>query len=890
MTRSILVTGDVVLDLNLYGGRRRTPMSPEKSGMRSIHSPGGAMLTFRLLDALRRCSIPPNTAKPDVVVPDLSFGLKETTEKALRTWPSQFEVGAVWEQYEGPKRGEAIWRLSQDLGYGPVQSGDYPAHPAPGLEAARPDILVIDDGAMGFRLQTAAHCWPDVVKDGRGDHEPEWVVLKMSSPLGRGDLWRTLSQRFRDRLVVVVTADNLRREDAQVARGSSWERTADDIVEEIRSNPTMREFRECRHLLVTLRGDAAVWLDQPGDGQYTCKLVFDRERGEGEWEDGLRQGDAYGYHSAVTASVAWGLAAAPEGAAGPDLASPLRAGLSASRFLREYGHGPVGTGEGEPGFPFELAAREILRPAHDYAVADVPCSGASDVSPRWTILRESGHSDVFPGPLYGPARRFALVGPAALSGVPCARFGKLFTMDRREIEALRSLRQLMLAYRRSGPQKQPLSIAVFGAPGSGKSFGLKQIAQGVFGDDNEVLEFNLSQFAGPQDLIGAYHQVRDSVLAGKTPVVFWDEFDSRDCFWLQYLLAPMQDGLFQEGQLTHSIGKCVFVFAGGTSRDFAHFGPPEDAAPDEEEPQRRARAEFVMAKGPDFKSRLAGFLDVLGPNPGQVYNEVKAGAGLGPWEDDPSDVEFPVRRAVLLRALLGLVKGAEGKPLEIDKGLLTALLEIGHYRHGARSMEKLISQMRDRGGLPLRRASLPPDDLLALYVDDVEHFKALVRRPHRFLAQAERLAPIFHEDWRASLSPEGQGNPNNVPYEELTPEKQAANVAAAIRMPEILALAGFTLVEGAATKREEAAVVSFLDEHKETLAEAEHDGWADQQRLEGWSPGDVRDDEARVHDLLVPYAELSEEEKQKDRRTVDDYTKYARSAGFKVVPVAAAGD
>ena len=33
-------------------------------------------------------------------------------------------------------------------------------------------------------------------------------------------------------------------------------------------------------------------------------------------------------------------------------------------------------------------------------------------------------------------------------------------------------------------------------------------------------------------------------------------------------LAPMQDGRFQHGQLNHSIGKCVFVFAGGTSLSF----------------------------------------------------------------------------------------------------------------------------------------------------------------------------------------------------------------------------------------------------------------------------------------------------------------------------------
>ena len=150
-------------------------------------------------------------------------------------------------------------------------------------------------------------------------------------------------------------------------------------------------------------------------------------------------------------------------------------------------------------------------------------------------------------------------------------------MERREIEALRSMRQLMLSYKKVDPQKQPLSLAVFGAPGSGKSFGLKQIAAGVFGKENPVLEFNLSQFKGPEDLIGAYHQVRDQALAGYTPVVFWDEFDSGEHKWLQYLLAPMQDGRFQDGQLSHAIGKSVFVFAGGTSRDYAHFGPPEKA-------------------------------------------------------------------------------------------------------------------------------------------------------------------------------------------------------------------------------------------------------------------------------------------------------------------------
>jgi hypothetical protein len=876
--RTILVTGDVVVALDVYEGLRRTPDSPVRAGMMGVHRSAGAMLTYELLRALRAAS---SVATSTIRV---AFGLEQTTEADLRDWPAQFTVGALWEGFAAGKSGD-VWRMSKRLGYGCICSGPYPATPARGLGDIDAHTLVIDDGSLGFRHETASRCWPPAI-DGGTVPDPRWIVLRTTSPLGRGDLWRKLLNRHADRLVVIISAEDLRGENVRLAKASSWESSAQDLIAEMRANPLIGELGKCRHLLITIGGDAAIWLDQPATSEHnTCRLVFDRERGEGEWEDSLGESGAAGYHSAVTASVAWTLANSDESETSPDLASALKAGLSATRFVREYGHGPVGKGNGEPGFPSELVAREVLSPTHRYASGEIAPREA--VCNGWTLLRESAHTDVFPGPLFGPARRLALVGPAALANVPCARFAKLLTMDRCEIEALRSLRQLMLAYHAGHGQEQPLSIAVFGAPGAGKSFGLKQVARGVFGERNEILEFNLSQFRAPEDLIGAYHQVRDSVLAGNTPVVFWDEFDSRNYFWLQYLLAPMQDGVFREGQIVHPIGKCVFVFAGGTSRDFAHFGPSAEPKPGESNAQRKAREDFVFAKGPDFKSRLSGFFDVTGPNPRQVYDDEKAAAGLNPWQDDPDDLEFPVRRAILLRALLGL--GArEAAPLPIDTGLLGALLEVGHYANGARSMEKLVGQLRDRGGLPLHRSGLPPDDLLSLYIDDVEEFKALIRRSHRFLAQSEKLAPLFHEDWRTNLLEGEKSNVNNVPFEQLTPEEKAANVTAAARMPDILALVGFALVEGQATPAEDESVQIFISEHLDLLAEAEHDGWADQKRMEGWTRGKKRDDVARVHDLLVPYAELPEEQKEKDRRTIRAYPAYARQAGFKIVPLSLA--
>ncbi|MGD0506941.1 MAG: RyR domain-containing protein [Terriglobales bacterium] len=888
----ILVTGDLVLDHNIYAGQRLTSDSDATLGMLYRTQLGGANLTYGLLEALERTAAPaPGGAQFSTT--NLLFGLKQTTTSDLHDWPRGFHVGAVWDAFDGPEKGESHWRLSKNLGYGVRMDSVYPASPAPGLAEAKPHVLVIDDGGLGFRLKTADKCWPPFLVSNGEAPELQWIILKMSRPLARGDLWRELAARWRDRLIVLVSADNLRREDVRVSRGLSWESTVDDLVEEIHANPAISELKSCRHLVITLRGDAALWLDKPGNrGHGPCRLVFDRERGEGEWEDSHKEGGAFGFLSAMTAALAWNLRAA-KSTDTVELVHPLKAGLSAARFLREYGHGPVKGGE--PGFPFKEAAAHLLSPTQKYAAAEVQCSGACCIEGKvqpathWTMLGQVAHSDAFPVPLYLPARRLALLGPSALESVPCARFGKLLTMDRREIEDLRSLRQLMLSYRHGGPQKQPLSLAVFGAPGSGKSFGLKQIAEGVFGEKNPVLEFNLSQFKGPEDLIGAYHQVRDQVLAGWTPVVFWDEFDSAEYKWLKYMLAPMQDGMFQDGQLTHAVGKSVFVFAGGTSRDFEHFGPSDKAESDENEAQQKARHDFVMAKGPDFKSRLAGFFDVLGPNPHQEYDREAAGKGLDPWTDDSTDLAFPVRRAILLRSLLGLVKGKENnrenEHLDIDRGLLTALLQIKHYRNGARSMEKLVTQMRDRGGLPLRRSHLPPDNLLALYVDDVPLFHTLIQSSYAFLAQANKIAEGMHNDWFTHITEErrAKGGRYCKPYKDLDEEDKAPSIAAAVRIPEILAWAGYVLEEGLATEDEEKEIKQFLKSNREFLAEAEHMGWDEQARLDDWEYGPEKIDQKKIHNLLIPYSELPEAEKDKDRLTIENYPKYARDAGFKIV-------
>ncbi len=69
----------------------------------------------------------------------------------------------------------------------------------------------------------------------------------------------------------------------------------------------------------------------------------------------------------------------------------------------------------------------------------------------------------------------------------------------------------------------------------------------------------------------------------------------------------------------------------------------------------------------------------------------------------------------------------------------------------------------------------------------------------------------------------------------------------------------------------------------EKLAENTHDVWARARLDEGWTYGETLDREKKTHPLLVPYAELSESEKEYDRRTSLETLKLLQKLGFAIV-------
>lgn len=73
-----------------------------------------------------------------------------------------------------------------------------------------------------------------------------------------------------------------------------------------------------------------------------------------------------------------------------------------------------------------------------------------------------------------------------------------------------------------------------------------------------------------------------------------------------------------------------------------------------------------------------------------------------------------------------------------------------------------------------------------------------------------------------------------------------------------------------------------LAELTEMLAKNAHDIWAKQRIGDGWQYGPQRDDAKKQHPCLVPYHELTESEKEYDRKMAVETLKLIQSLGYRI--------
>jgi hypothetical protein len=73
-----------------------------------------------------------------------------------------------------------------------------------------------------------------------------------------------------------------------------------------------------------------------------------------------------------------------------------------------------------------------------------------------------------------------------------------------------------------------------------------------------------------------------------------------------------------------------------------------------------------------------------------------------------------------------------------------------------------------------------------------------------------------------------------------------------------------------------------LIELTERLAENTHEVWSKERMAQGWTYGPKRDDSNKHHPDLIPYGELTEGEKQFDRKTAMETLKAIVAMGYVI--------
>lgn len=557
-------------------------------------------------------------------------------------------------------------------------------------------------------------------------------IHKMRFPLAEGNLWNNFI-KTKEKLIVIISADDLRENGLRISRSLSWERTAFDLrksVEKILEDPNdenkaLVELFEKKNLNLIIRfeTDGAVLYQNMKDKiQFT--LFFDPDIFEGT-NDQKYPGNMKSLGIAFVSGLVLGIEKFPKDL---DLGikDGIKKGIVVSRKLYEYGFKP--DIDGKMNYPYNYMFSDIeyeTKSIHDVNIGE---------RINWEIIDQTlkDKEDI-----YNVACQIVKSGKSPKLTAPIAKFGKLHTADRSEIESYNSVKNLINEYLTKKNVKKPLSIAVFGPPGAGKSFGVTEIAKSI-SNDIKKLEFNLSQFQSPNDLFSAFHMIQSTALGGKTPLVFFDEFDSTlndvSFGWLKYFLSPMNDGTFKQGDMIHPIGKCIFVFAGSVKKTFEELEVDKDKS---------------KVKGSDFISRLRGFVNIVGINKSngyeyfEIFNPIqwqitnydsintKIFNNIN-WKND--DNSYMIRRAMVLRSLLE--KNAENifeehngrKIAQIDKSVLNALIEVPNYKHENRSMEAIIEMSTLSNKKRFDRSALPSSELLELHVN-ADKFKKYLNNP-----------------------------------------------------------------------------------------------------------------------------------------------------------------
>lgn len=824
LSRHLLVAGQAAQDL--YSFHQSAQYTPETESPQTKWFRGGAGFLAHLLHDLPR-----SNPKVDIHVPEFP-----NSQHNPSSWTelNQLPGSAVF-------TADQIRKLNVDTVLHMPKS-----LPPPASEVNR-TVYVFQDGETHFAGEGTR-----AVSHLLEPYWPSYLIYHMSRPLCEGDVWEKIRPKKSsnakepldpERLIVIVHADDLRAEGIELFYSSSWEKTCEDFVRHLGTIGRMVTLATCPHLIVVFGCDGVIY--HRGLEVLKPILFFDPGRTEGEF---YRQNAKYvpGVMEAFVAGFARALIQSDIA----DYEDCIADGFRTARSLARKGislRGPNSSIYDAPAIMGHAKNNEdtLIR-------FEIPSDDIGKGEKNWSlidsIIADSGEV----------ARRIVLDGISGVN-VPLKRFNRLVLFDRKEIQLFQVLKTCFEEYL-AVPQTKPLSVALFGPRGSGKAFAALQLVEtAAAGRKVRQLIFDLSDFKNPEDLVEAFHQIRDCTLEGYIVLALFKNFDVDFCGslfgWLPHLLPAMARGRFYDGSMSRPIGTALLFFGSSVTRSFAAFQHHGD--PSKHQGTARNVQEFIGC--------LQGFVDMAG------FNRT----GLG-------DKLYPFRRAVVLRTLLEErePKLKSGHRMNIDESVLSGLLLVSEYTQGIRSLTSILSMSRLNNATNFSRSALPSETQLRLHVDYGEFRKAMSGRLLP-LEVRELLAEQLNDTYTNHIRRRERDKLGNesktdeqidkenylVPWDKLEEAFKDSNRDHADAIQSTIRIISCFLAE---KKEGREPVTQFTKSEVEAMAMHEKDRWNSERLQRQWKSG-PRSGKYKTTPYLVPWKDLDEATKEIDRAMVRSY-------------------
>jgi hypothetical protein len=203
-------------------------------------------------------------------------------------------------------------------------------------------------------------------------------------------------------------------------------------------------------------------------------------------------------------------------------------------------------------------------------------------------------------------------------------------------------------------------------------------------------------------------------------------------------------------------------------------------------------------------------------------------------------------------------------------------------------MESIVAMSSLSGRTSFERSNLPAEAQLDLHVDGQE-FLALVQQLDMGEELLERLAEANHVEFCDGIREIGyrpgpqtdeklKTHSSLKPYAELLEEEKQQNRGTVRDIPNKLARTGYIMIPA----RSNEPPFEFPGPHLDHLAEMEHERWMQAKLKAGWQHAPKTAKEKKLHSALLPWEELPEEDKEKDRLLVQAIPRIVAKAGYTI--------